>query len=57
MLERKYNVLIDGAVVAGNVDTEIALILVKGIFEEYCNDYGIEVAIKPIPNIKENSNE
>lgn len=46
MFERKYIVLIDGKPVAENMDMETALILVKGLFEEYYNECGFEVTIK-----------
>ena len=46
MNERKYKILIDDKVIAERMDIEIALVLVKALFEKYYNDYSMTISIK-----------
>lgn len=46
MEENRYEVLIDNMVVAENMDLKTATILVKALFEEYYNDYKMEVSVR-----------
>lgn len=48
MVERKYKVLIDGMVVANNMDINTATILVKALFNEYYNDSTMVISIQAI---------
>lgn len=42
----KYRVLLDDKVIAERMDIEIALALVKALFEKYYNDHSITISIK-----------
>lgn len=46
MNEDKYVVLINGEAVANGMDIDMALVLVKGIFNEYFNERNMEVSLK-----------
>ncbi len=46
MIETKYNVLIGKRVVASNMTLENAVILLKGLFNEYYNDTMLAVTIE-----------
>lgn len=46
MDEMKYNILIDNKVIAERMDIEIALALVKALFEKYYNDHSMTISIK-----------
>ena len=46
MNEMKYNILIDNKVIAERMDIEIALELVKALFEKYYNDHSMTISIK-----------
>ena len=48
MNETKYKVLIDNTVVAEGMDIEIAVTLVKALFEKYYNDHSITISVKEI---------
>ena len=46
MLEKKFEVLVDNEVVARDMNMETAMILVKALFEKYCNEHFMVVSIK-----------
>ena len=46
MDEMKFNILIDNKVIAERMDIEIALALVKALFEKYYNDHSMTISIK-----------
>ena len=46
MEEKRYKVLIDGMVVADNMDLGTAIILIKALFNEYYNDNTMRVSIE-----------
>lgn len=46
MNEMKYKILIDNKVIAERMDIEIALALVKALFEKYYNDHSMTISIK-----------
>lgn len=46
MDEMKYQILIDNKIVAERMDIEIALTLVKALFEKYYNDHSMTISIK-----------
>lgn len=49
MDENKYFVTIDHETIAENMSLEIALMLVKAVFNEYYNDNNIVLAIEEMP--------
>lgn len=51
MSEKKYKVLIDNEVVAEGMDIKTATVLVRALFEEYCNDYAMTVSIKEMDRV------
>ena len=55
MEENRYEVLIDNMVVAENMDLKTATILVKALFEEYYNDYKMEVSVRKINKESDNN--
>ena len=46
MNELKYKILIDDKIVAERMGIEIALTLVKALFEKYYNDCSMTISIK-----------
>lgn len=46
MKEKKYEVLINNRVIAGDMNIRTATILVRALFEEYYNDYNMAITIK-----------
>lgn len=56
MTERKYKVLIDKEV-AENMDIKTATILVRALFEEYYNDYGMTISIREMERCEECKND
>ncbi len=57
MEERKYQVLIDNAVVASNMDINTAIILIRAIFTEYYDDYYMTVSIKEMERTMGDTNK
>ena len=53
MNETKYKVLIDNTVIAEGMDIEIAVTLVKALFEKYYNDHSITISVKEIDRVIE----
>ena len=51
MSEKKYQVFIDGNLVAQSMRLEYALLFVKAVFEEYYNDHNMEVMVKEMPQL------
>lgn len=45
MGEPRYNVLIDNAIVAQDMDIKTATILIRALFEEYYNDDSMKITI------------
>lgn len=52
MGENKYFVTIDNKTIADNMSLEIALMLVKAVFNEYYNDHNMVLAIEEMPRVK-----
>lgn len=50
MIEDKYRVIMGGHIIAKDMSLEHATILLKGIFEEYYAEPGLEVTIQRQPN-------
>ena len=46
LLKMKYQILIDNKIVAERMNIEIALTLVKALFEKYYNDHSMTISIK-----------
>lgn len=46
MIEDKYRVIMSGRIIARDMSLEYATILLKGIFEEYYAEPGLEVTIQ-----------
>lgn len=46
MEEKMYCVLIEDEIVATGMDSEIAILLVKAIFEEYYNEKDLSVTVR-----------
>ena len=46
MHEYKYEVLIEGAVIASGMNIQTATILVKALFNEYYNDHSMTISIR-----------
>lgn len=46
MNDTKYYVLLNDKVIAARMDIEIALALVKALFEKYYNDHSMTISIK-----------
>lgn len=46
MYESKYEVLIEGEVIASNMNIQTATILVKALFDEYYNDHSMTISIR-----------
>jgi len=53
MTETRYKVLLDGVVVAQDMDIKTATLLVKALFEEYYNDHHLTVSVKEMDRIDE----
>lgn len=53
MEDKKYKVLINNEVVAEKMDIKTATILVKALFDEYYNDYGMTVSIREMERVCE----
>ena len=54
MTDKKYKVLINNEVVAQEMDIKTAIILVRALFEEYYNDYGMTISIREMERVCEN---
>ena len=52
MRETKYRVKIDNDIIAENVNLTTAIILVKGLFNEYHNETILDITISKITNIE-----
>ncbi len=52
-----YEILVDGYVVGKELDLNYALILVRGIFNEYYNDMTMQVTIRPMRDFEEGDHE
>ena len=52
MTEKRYKVFVNNEVVAENMDLNTATILVKALFEEYYNDYLMEITVKQMDKEK-----
>lgn len=57
MNENKYFVTINNETIAGNMNLDTALIVVKAIFNEYYNDHTMVVAIEEMKGTEENNND
>lgn len=57
MEERKYQVLIDNAVVASNMDINTAIILIRAIISEYYEDHYMTVSVKEMERTEGVTNE
>lgn len=55
MTDKKYKVLINNEVVAEEMDIKTATILVRALFEEYYNDYGMTISIREMERACENA--
>lgn len=55
MTDKKYKVLIDNEVVAEEMDIKTATILVRALFEEYYNGYGMTISIREMERACENA--
>ena len=55
MTDKKYKVLINNEVVAEEMDIKTATILVRALFEEYYNDYGMTISIREMERVCENA--
>ena len=53
MTEKKYKCLINKEVVAEGMDIKTTTILVRALFEEYYNDYGMTVSIREMERCEE----
>ena len=53
MIDKKYKVLINSDVVAQDMDIKTATILVRALFEEYYNDYGMTISIREMERVGE----
>lgn len=54
MTDKKYKVLINNEVVAQEMDIKTATTLVRALFEEYYNDYGMTISIREMERVCEN---
>lgn len=45
----KYNVVMDGEIIASNMELDVAMILVKGLLNEYYEQDDLKVSIEVIP--------
>ena len=52
-----YEILVDGYIIGKELDLNYALILVKGIFNEYYNDTTMQVTIRPMRDFEEGEHE
>ena len=50
MIEDKYRVIMGARIIATDMSLEHATILLKGIFNEYYAESGLEVSIQRLPN-------
>ena len=57
MEKRKYQVLIDNAVVASDMDINTAIILIRAIISEYYDDYYMTVSIKEMERTMGDTNK
>ena len=57
MTDKKYKVLINNEVVAKDMDIKTATILVRALFEEYYNDYGMTISIREMERCEECKND
>ena len=48
MLDKKYEVLIDGETIATKLDINVATILLKALFEEYYNELRMTISIREV---------
>ena len=46
MEERKYDVIMNDTYVAKNMTIDIAMVLVKGLFEHYCEEKSLRISIQ-----------
>lgn len=53
MTETRYKVLLDGVVVAQDMDIKTATILVKALFEEYYNERHMIVSVTEMDRVDE----
>ena len=45
----KYNILMDGEVIASNMELDIAIVLMKALCNEYYTDDSLRITIAVIP--------
>ena len=50
MIEDKYRVIMGARIIATDMSLEHATILLKGMFEEYWKEPGLEISIQRQPN-------
>ena len=46
MIAEKFEIIVDGVLYASDMNIETAIILVKGLFNEYYNDLNMIISVK-----------